>query len=98
MVEAARPATDADLSELAELAELALDELRPMRGGDVFTAGRGSELPVAEQLALAVKDPEQLLLVGTIDESVVGYARARVQTLPDGRRLGVVDDQFVREA
>jgi GNAT superfamily N-acetyltransferase len=79
---------------LAELATAARDELRPMRGGDVFTTGRSAR-PVEEELAAAVADPEQLLLAGTIDDVVVGYARARTETLPDGRRLGIIDDLFV---
>jgi GNAT superfamily N-acetyltransferase len=94
MVEAARPATDADIPVLAELAEVAVAELQPMRGGDVFIATRSGR-PVAEDLAVATKDPDQLVLAGTLDDAIVGYARARVDMLPDGRRLGVVDDLFV---
>ena len=96
MVEATRPATDADLPVLAELAAAALDELRPMRGGDVFTASRSGRAP-ADDLALATKDPDQLVLAGTLDDAIVGYARVRVDALPDGRRIGVVDDLFVLE-
>jgi len=96
VVEAARPATDADLPLLAELAAVALAELRPMRGGDVFTAARSGRAP-ADELALAAKDPDQLVLAGTLDDAIVGYARARVDALPDGRRIGVVDDLFVLE-
>src|SRR3954465_2289031 len=52
---------------------------------------------MADQLREALADPEQLLLAGTIDDVVLGYARARVRLLPDGRRLGVIDDLFVEE-
>ena len=94
MVEVARPATDADLQQLAELAEAARNELRPFRGGEVFTVGRSAR-PVTEELTLALKDHDQLLLVGTLDDVVLGYARVRTEVLPDGRRLGVIDDLFV---
>jgi len=94
VTEAARPATDADLPQLAELAEAACDELRPYRGGEVFTVARSGR-PVAEELKLALNDPDQLLLAGTLDDVVLGYARVRTDVLPDGRRLGVVEDLFV---
>jgi GNAT superfamily N-acetyltransferase len=94
VAEAARPATAADLPHLADLAEAARAELRPMRGGDVFVAGR-SERSARQRLADALGDPDQLVLAGTLDDALLGYARARLERLPDGRVIGVVEDLFV---
>ena len=40
-------------------------------------------------------DPDRAMWVGTIDDFVVGYAAGRIEQLPDGERLGVIEDLFV---
>jgi GNAT superfamily N-acetyltransferase len=95
-VEAARPATEDDLPALAVLARAALDELAPMRGGEVFVAREARPSPVEESLAADVADPDVLVLAGTIDEIVVvGYAIGRTEPLRDGSTLGRITDLFV---
>jgi GNAT superfamily N-acetyltransferase len=42
-----------------------------------------------------VADPECTVVVGTVDDVVVGYATGRVESLRDGTRLGVIDDLYV---
>lgn len=79
---------------MADLAANGEAELRPLRGGDIWAASR----PVEEGLtrvAAALEDPAQRVLVGTIDDVVVGYAWARERTLADGRRIAVIDDLYV---
>jgi L-amino acid N-acyltransferase YncA len=95
MEEAARPATEDDIPRLAELVRAAVAELRPLRGGDVWAAGAERPEPVEDALRAVHADEGQLLLAGTLDSSVLGYAVARTQTLRDGRILGVVDDIYV---
>jgi GNAT superfamily N-acetyltransferase len=94
-MEAARPATDADLGRIAELAAAALAELAPMRGGAVFCAREARPVPAAASLATVLADPDQLLVAGTVDGVVVGYAAARLDRLRDGTTIGVIDDLFV---
>ena len=96
-MEGARPADADDLAGLTRLAEQAIAELRELRGGEVFVADRGGAAGVTQRLKEAVDDPAQLVLAGTIDEVVVGYARVATRVLPDGRRLGVIDDLFVED-
>jgi ribosomal protein S18 acetylase RimI-like enzyme len=96
-VEAARPATPTDLPQLAELAARALEELAPTRGGAVFVHREGRAAPVAETLARDLDDPDAVVLAGTIDEVVIGYATGRTEVLRDGTRLGVIDDLYVDE-
>jgi GNAT superfamily N-acetyltransferase len=94
-VEAARPAVPDDLPRLAELHRQAKAELLPQRGGEVFLAREASEVFTETGLEAALADPCQGVWVGTIDDFVVGYVTARVETLRDGRMLGVVDPVFV---
>ena len=96
-MEAARPATSSDLPHLAELSARALEELAPTRGGAVFVHREGRAAPVAETLTRDLADPDAVVLAGTIDEVVVGYATGRVEALRDGSILGIIDDLYVDE-
>jgi GNAT superfamily N-acetyltransferase len=43
----------------------------------------------------ALDDPDVLVLAGTIDGAVVGYARVHAEALPGDRELAVLTDVFV---
>ena len=94
-MEGCRPATEDDLPRLAELARLAIDELSPMKGGDVFADREARDEPLDESLKQALADPDTRVLCGTIDDAVIGYAVVRVEPLHGGGRLGVLHDIFV---
>ena len=96
-MEAARPATADDLPHLAELSAKALEELTPMRGGAVFVHREGRATPVAETLTRDLDDPDSVVIAGTIDDVVVGYASGRTEVLRDGSTLGIIDDLYVDE-
>ncbi len=96
-MEAARPATADDLPDLADLAQRALDELAPTRGGAVFVPREGRAQPVLETLTRDLADPGRILLAGTVDDVVVGYACGHHEVLRDGSPHGVIDDLFVEE-
>jgi GNAT superfamily N-acetyltransferase len=96
-MEGARPATPADVPRLAQLARAAIAELLPTRGGAVWRAREARPEPLEENLAAALADPCVRVLVGTIDDVIVGYAAVRIEDLRDGTRLGVVDDIYVEE-
>ncbi len=84
------------MPRLAALCRQALSELRAVdRGGPVYVAREGRAEPVDESLGQAVADPECTVVVGTVDDVVVGYATGRVECLRDGTRLGVIDDLYV---
>ena len=95
MIEAARPATAADVPRLAELAAAAVAEQVDGRGGSVWSVREAREVPASPSLAADVDDPAVLVLAGTIDDAVVGYAAVRIETLRDGRTLGVITDVYV---
>ena len=95
-METARPATEADLDRLVELCRAALAEVgSDRRGGALFAAREGRAEPVEESLAGILRNEDALLVAGTIDDVVVGYAAAQLELLRDGARLGRIDDLYV---
>ena len=95
VTEAARLATDDDVDRIAELFRLAIAELEPTRGGKVFTVREARPEPVEEGLRSVLADGHGCLVVGTLDDVIIGYAAGHVEELRDGSRLGVIDDLFV---
>jgi phosphinothricin acetyltransferase len=89
-VESSRPAVEADVPALLQLHADAVAELTPMRGGRLWHAGRG-----AVDFAAELADDARLVLAGTIDDAVVGYARVGLVDLAGGVRVGMIDDLFV---
>lgn len=94
-MEGARPATAADVARLAQLAAEGVAEQTEGRGGSIWSRREARERPAERSLAAAVADPEQLVLAGTIDGTVIGYVAAHVEALTDGSPLGVVSDIYV---
>lgn len=92
--EAVRPATDADLDRLVALAEEAVDEQRGARGGGVWSRREARREPL-RTLADDLVDPTAAVVVGTLDDVVVGYGVLRTEALDDGGLLAVVDDLYV---
>lgn len=94
-MEGARTATADDVPRLAELARAALAELRPMRGGSLYVTREARPEPLEESFARDLTAPDRVVLVGTIDDTVIGYAAGQAETLRDGTRLGVLSDLYV---
>ena len=95
MNEAARLVTAADLDRLAELAAAAVTEQAGDRGGAVWSVRESRPVPAADSLARDLADDGTLMLAGTIDDVVVGYAVVHVEPMRDGRLLGVLSDIYV---
>ncbi len=95
-MESVQPASEADVAQLAELCRQAQSELGSQeRGGALFVAREARPEPVEDSLRAEVLDPACTVMVGTIDDVVVGYATGRVEALRDGCRLGLIDELFV---
>jgi GNAT superfamily N-acetyltransferase len=92
--EGCRPAALVDVPALAELAAAAVGELGANKGGAVWSRTEARQPPYEEQLWAEVADPDVLVLAGTIDDAVVGYAVARLQPVAGGL-LGVLTDVYV---
>lgn len=95
MIEAARPATDADLERLAVLVEEAVAEQVGARGGAVWSVREARTTPAGPSLADDIAAHGHLVLAGTIDDFIVGYAAVHTELLRDGTLLGVVTDVYV---
>jgi GNAT superfamily N-acetyltransferase len=80
---------------VVELAAQARDEMRLLRGGELWSVREARPEPLAEAYRAALADPDQLLVVGVFDGYVAGLGTVRVETLRDGRLLAVVDDLYV---
>ncbi|MDQ6796989.1 MAG: GNAT family N-acetyltransferase [Actinomycetota bacterium] len=86
-----------DVPRLAELTRAAIAELTPTRGGQVWRAAEARTEPIEKGLETLLDHPDALVVAGTLDGVIVGYAVVRVEHLPDGSRLGVIDDIFVED-
>jgi len=94
-VEAARRAVAGDIPRVAELARQGIAELLITKGGGLWARREARAEPVDASLAAALDDDHQLVVVGTIDDAILGYGVVREDGLRDGGLLGVVDDIYV---
>lgn len=95
-MDGARPAGEGDLARVAELCRTVVSELGSQdRGGALFAAREAREEPVEDSLKAQLADPRSTVVVGTIDDVVVGYGTGRLEPLRDGTVLGVIDELFV---
>jgi GNAT superfamily N-acetyltransferase len=92
--EGCRPAVEADVPRLVELVGTAIDELRAGRGGLVWARETARRSPFDTALRHELDSPDHHVLVGTLDDAVMGYGVARVKRLDDGGLLGVVTDLY----
>jgi GNAT superfamily N-acetyltransferase len=95
VIEAARPASSDDLPRLAELARAAIEELRATKGGEVWARREARQEPLEANLAADLDRGDAMVLAGTIDDAVVGYAVAVIEQLFDGRDLARLTDVYV---
>ncbi len=92
---AARPAESHDLPVVAALALVAIEELTPNRGGSVWSQVEARQRPVAHKFAEEIKNTSTIVLLGTMDEVVVGYAVAAPFEGHDGRTIARITDLYV---
>jgi hypothetical protein len=94
-VEGSRRAGDHDIARIVELAHLMRAELAPMKGGDTWLARDAWPEPLEHSYRALLANHDVCVVVGTIDDVVLGFGAVRVETLRSGARLGVVTDLFV---
>jgi GNAT superfamily N-acetyltransferase len=97
-VESSRPASADDIPRVAELARLMRAELGAMRGGALWLERDAWPEPLDDAYEALLERDDAVLLVGTIDDAVIGFGAVVVETLRSGARLGVVTDLFVELA
>lgn len=96
-MDGARIATAADGPVVVELARRGIAELSANRGGDIWRRREAHAEPFDVDLTARCAHPgaDDRAVVGTIDDTVVGYGLARLEDLHDGDRLAVVSDLYV---
>ena len=95
MEESARPALSGDLDALHGLVAAARGELPERKGGDVAVRLDPQRNDPGARIAAALNDEAMVLLVGTIDETVVGYGLMSLGTVSDGSIQANVEEIFV---
>jgi len=89
----ARRAVVADLGEVTRLCAEAIDELRPRRGGAIWSQREARAEPLEASLEATMGTG--LLTVVCIDDTIVGYAGVDLIELHNGSVLGQVTDIYV---
>jgi len=100
-MESVRPATKQDAEACAELSEHALAEISTERGGPLFARRETGLLAKAllrpGGLDRVLSDRQRFVVVGLIDEVVVGMAIARSEPVGE-TNLGVIEGYYVESA
>ena len=95
MEEQAKVATPEELLIIAELADEAVREQIDGRGGYIWSRRETSTVPYVLSLEASMASPDEEIWVGTLDGTVLSYARAKVEVLRTGEYLGLVTDIYV---
>jgi GNAT superfamily N-acetyltransferase len=93
--ESARPARSDELPILVDLATAAIAEKREQKGGVLWARRERRPDPLEASLAAAIAAEDRQVLVGLLDDTIIGFGAAHTEVLADGGRLGVVDEVYV---
>ena len=94
-MEHARPARDDELPRVLELAHELRDELRAMRGGALWETREARVQPTLEAFKALLAREDARIVIGALDDVVVGYGTAELEQLRDGAVLGIIGDLYV---
>ena len=70
-------------------------ELAAFRGGDLWARTQPTLALEADAVRRDIDDDDACVVVGTIDETIIGYGVVRVRRLADGGLLGEITELFV---
>lgn len=94
-MEAARIARPDDIDRIVELSGAMRAELSGYRGGDLWARTQPTLALEPSAVRIALDDPDACVVVGTIDNTIIGFGTGRVIWLSDGGRLGEITELFV---
>ena len=96
-MEAARTALLSDVAAITVLARQAVGELGAQRGGPVWQLqdARVEPIDAGVRADVAMGPEAGLVVVGTVDDAVVGYGVSHLESLHDGSVLAEVSDLYV---
>ena len=84
-----------DIDIVVALARSAIAELRPLRGGAIWAELDARAEPLDDALAAEIAAATHVVIVGTIDDTVVGYAAAHERSLHRGDAIARITDLYV---
>jgi len=96
-VEGSRAANADDVARIVELAHAMRAELSVMKGGDVWLQRTAWAEPLHDAYRALLERDDALLVVGTIDDVVLGFGASVLEPLRSGAKLGVITDLFVEQ-
>jgi GNAT superfamily N-acetyltransferase len=94
-VERCRPAEPDDIPRIAALARELHEELTAIRGGRLWAARDARPEPLDDTFAALLSDPDTRIVVGLIDDVIVGFGVIGFESLSTGECLGRVTELFV---
>jgi len=83
------------VARIVELARTLRAELIELRGGPLWADREAPGEPLEATLNAWLASPEWSVVVGCIDDAVLGYGVVEIETLRSGSRLGVIHELFV---
>ncbi len=92
--EGCRAAEPRDVARVATLMAQSIDQMRGQRGGEVLVRQRARTAPLEDEVTRLLDDTDRQVMVGTLDDAVIGFAVGRVERFRDGGLLGVIDDLY----
>lgn len=90
----ARLAESGDQALIATLAALGRDEIRPTRGGELLLDHDFEGIDASDRVATALSADDEMVVVGRIDQVIVGYALVR-QVSKGTVRVAHIDELLV---
>jgi len=95
MIEAARLAADGELPTVAHLADVARTEVEESKGGPMYLRREGRPQPYLPALQAQAADERAAVVVGLIDECIIGFATVVESELRDGALLAEIQEIYV---
>ncbi|MEX1007489.1 MAG: GNAT family N-acetyltransferase [Acidimicrobiia bacterium] len=96
-MEGSRPAGEHDIAPIVELAVAMRAELAAIRGGALWVEREAWPEPLDDSYRALLARDDTRVVVGTIDDVVLGFGAVVVERLRSGAHLGIVTDLFVDE-
>lgn len=94
-MEGCRLADAADVGRISEMARDLREEIAEVRGGTLWADREALAEPLEERYEALLGRDDTRVVVGTIDDVVIGFGVGVLDRLHSGGRLGVVTDLYV---